>query len=166
MQDPINRHLGTIPQLCRAISSQLRHVSTIGKKLVKQQYLLYMSPQYGEVRPTSGCDRFVSLGHPGNFNGFRVSAALLHGTLVVGIIQTAALNRGRHLYSAGWPSRWHWPTFLVLLFFVCRKIYPLIQIKLVHVNSSLQCPVTGHCNGELIWHSQCLILPSLVSYSQ
>jgi len=38
-----NRHLGTIAQLCRAISSQRRHVSTIGKKLVKQQYLLYMS---------------------------------------------------------------------------------------------------------------------------
>ena len=49
-----NRHLGTIAQLCRAISSQLRHVSTIGKKLVKQQYLLYKSPQYGELRPTSG----------------------------------------------------------------------------------------------------------------
>jgi len=29
-------HLGTIAQLCRAISSQLRHASTIGKKLVKQ----------------------------------------------------------------------------------------------------------------------------------
>ena len=29
-----NRHLCTIPQLCRAISSQLRHVSTIGKKLL------------------------------------------------------------------------------------------------------------------------------------
>ena len=27
-----NRHFGTIAQLCRAISSQLRHVSTIGKK--------------------------------------------------------------------------------------------------------------------------------------
>ena len=27
-----NRHLATIAQLCRAISSQLRHVSTIGKK--------------------------------------------------------------------------------------------------------------------------------------
>jgi len=38
-----NRHLGTIAQLCRAISSQLRHVSTIGKKLLKQQYLLHMS---------------------------------------------------------------------------------------------------------------------------
>jgi len=27
-----NRHLGTIEQLCRDISSQLRYVSTIGKK--------------------------------------------------------------------------------------------------------------------------------------
>ena len=33
-------------------------------------------------------------------------AALLHGTLVVGVSQTAAFNRGRHLYSAGRPSGW------------------------------------------------------------
>jgi len=39
-----NRHLGAIAQLCRAISSQLRHVSTIGKRVIKQQYLLQMSP--------------------------------------------------------------------------------------------------------------------------
>ena len=45
-------------------------------------------------------------GTPANFNGFRVLAALMHGTLVVGVIQTAALNRGRYLYSAGRPSRW------------------------------------------------------------
>ena len=57
-----NSHLGTIAQLCRDISSQLRQVSTIGKKLGKQQYLLHMSPQYGELRPTSSSDRFVSLG--------------------------------------------------------------------------------------------------------
>jgi len=38
-----NRHLGTIAQLCWEMSLQLRHVSTIGKKLDKQQYLLYMS---------------------------------------------------------------------------------------------------------------------------
>ena len=36
-------------------------------------------------------------GTSGNFNGFRVLAALLHGNLVVGVSQTAALNRGRHL---------------------------------------------------------------------
>jgi len=45
-------------------------------------------------------------GTPGNFNGFRVLAALLHGALVVGVSQTAALNRGRHVHSAGRPSRW------------------------------------------------------------
>ena len=45
-------------------------------------------------------------GTPRNFNGFHGLAALLHGTLVVGVSQTAALNRGRHLYSAGRPSRW------------------------------------------------------------
>jgi len=50
MQDAKNRHLCTIVQLCRAISSQLRHVSTIGKKLVKQQYLLQISPQYAMKR--------------------------------------------------------------------------------------------------------------------
>ena len=44
-----DRHLGTIAQLCRAISSQLRHILTIGKNLVKQQYLLHMSPQYGDL---------------------------------------------------------------------------------------------------------------------
>jgi len=41
-KSPKNRHLGAIPQLCWAISSQLKHVSTIGKKLVKQQYVLHM----------------------------------------------------------------------------------------------------------------------------
>ena len=29
-----NRHLGTIAQICMAMSSQLRHVSTIGKNLL------------------------------------------------------------------------------------------------------------------------------------
>ena len=48
----------------------------------------------------------LDLGNPANFNGFRVLAASLHGALVLGVSQTATLNRGRHLYSAGWPSRW------------------------------------------------------------
>jgi len=45
-------------------------------------------------------------GAPANFNGFRVLAALLHGTPIVGVSQTAALNRRRDLYSARRPSRW------------------------------------------------------------
>ena len=55
-------------------------------------------------------------GTPGNFDGFRVLAVLLHGTLAVGVSQTAALNRGRHLYSAGRPSRWALAHILVSFF--------------------------------------------------
>jgi len=66
-KEPKNRHLGTIAQFCRAISSQLRHVSTMKNKLVKQQYLLQMFPQYGKLRPTTGWDRSGSLGHPCKF---------------------------------------------------------------------------------------------------
>jgi len=43
IQDAKNRHFGTIGQLCRAVSSQLRHVSTTEKKLVKHRYLPHMS---------------------------------------------------------------------------------------------------------------------------
>jgi len=71
MQDPKKspeiRHLGTIAELCWAISSQLRHVSTVRKKLVKQQCLLHMSSQYGEHRPTNSWDRFTSLVHLSKF---------------------------------------------------------------------------------------------------
>jgi len=47
------------------------------KNLVKQQYLLHMSSQYGELRLTSGWDLLASLVHPPNFNRFRILASLL-----------------------------------------------------------------------------------------
>jgi len=63
MQDAKNRRLGTIAQFCQAISLQIRHVSTIGKKLGNLQ-CLHISLQYGELQPTSGWDLFVSFGAP------------------------------------------------------------------------------------------------------
>jgi len=58
-------------------------------------------------------------GTPSYFNGYRVLAALLHGSLVVDVSQTfAALNRGRHLCSAGRPSRWALVHILVFLCFM------------------------------------------------
>ena len=71
------------------------------KKFFKQQYLPHLSSQYGELQPTNGWDPFGSLGHPSKFQRFRVLAALLHGTGRQP--NFAALNRGRHLYSAGRP---------------------------------------------------------------
>jgi len=73
-------------------------------------------------------------GTPANFNGFRVFfAAILHGTLVASVSQTAALNRGRHLYSAGRPSRWalaHISSFK-LVFTACGSLMsvPVILLR-------------------------------------
>jgi len=104
--DAKNRYIGTIEQLCRAISSQLRHLLTIGKKLLNSNIsstcplnMVNFGLLTAEI-----CGRVW--GTPANFNGFRVLAALLHGALVVGVSQTLRLNSRRHRYSAGPPSRW------------------------------------------------------------
>jgi len=77
---------------------QIRHISTIEKNLLSSD----ISPTYPYNMVNFGplAAEIISLiwGTPANFNGFRVLAALLHS-------QTAALSRGRHLYSAGRPSR-------------------------------------------------------------
>jgi len=66
LKSPKNRHLGTIGQLCPAISSQLMNVSTIGKKSCWTAISPPHVPQYGE-RPTNGWDLLASLGHPNKF---------------------------------------------------------------------------------------------------
>jgi len=110
-----NRHPGTI---ARAICSQLRRVSTIGKNLLSSNISSTCPHNMVNLGPLAA--EIVSLvwGTPANFNGFRVFAALLHGTLVVGVSQTASLNRERHLYSAGRPSRWaltHISSFILFI---------------------------------------------------
>jgi len=112
-----NRNLGTIAQLCPAISLQLRHISTIGKKLLSSNISSTCPPQYGELRPTSGWDRSGSLRHPCKFQ--RVSRL---GSVTARHCSSgrqpnfAALNRGCHLYRPmrqGGHHVGHWPTFLV-----------------------------------------------------
>jgi len=73
-----NRHLRTIAQLCRTISCQLRHASTIAKELIKQQYLLHMSSQYGKFVPLTDEIGWPVWGTPANFDGFRLMASLLY----------------------------------------------------------------------------------------
>ena len=86
--DAKNCRLRTIAQLCRAISSQLRHVSTIGKNFLSGN--MSSTCPYNMVNFGPLAAEIISLvwGTPGNFNGFRVLAALLHGTLVVSVSQT------------------------------------------------------------------------------
>jgi len=106
-KSPKNRHLGIIAQVCRATSSQLKHISTIEKKLAKQQCLLHMISQYGELRLTSGWDLLASLRHPCKFQRIsRLGSVTARHSSSGRQTNFAALNRGRHLYSAGRPSRW------------------------------------------------------------
>ena len=56
-------------------------------------------------------------GTPTNFNGFWVLAALLHTSSSGRQPNFAALNRGRHLCSAGRPSGWALAHILVIVFF-------------------------------------------------
>jgi len=127
-----NRNFGTITQLCRAVSSQRRHASTIGKKNFLNNNTSSTCPHnmvnFGLLTAEICCRVW---GTPANLNGFRVLAALLHGTLVVGVSQTAALNRGHHLYSAGRRSRWalaHILVFFILCYFCiyCIMMYCIV----------------------------------------
>ena len=89
------------------------------KILVKQQYLLYMPHNMVNFGPLAA--EIVSLvwGTPGNFNGFRVLAALLHGTLVVGVSQITLRRwtEGDTYMRQGGHHVGHSPTFLVFFFF-------------------------------------------------
>jgi len=67
-----------------------------------------------ELRPTSGWDRSGTLGHPCKFQRVRVLAALLHGTLVVGVSQILRRwTEGATYIRQGGHHVGHWPTFLV-----------------------------------------------------
>jgi len=87
MQDPKKSpkicHLGTVVQLCQAISSQVRHISTVGKKLLSSN-ISFIRPHnmvnFGQLAAEI-CRRLW--GTPANFNEFCISVVLLHGCGVV-----------------------------------------------------------------------------------
>jgi len=82
MQDPKitkNRNLGTIAQLCSAVSSKLRHVSTIEQKFLNGNTSSAFPRNMVNFGPLTAEIGSGVWGTPANFNGFRVLAALLHG---------------------------------------------------------------------------------------
>jgi len=102
-----NHHLGTIAQLCRAISSQLSHVSTIGKKIVSSNMSSrcpHNIVNFGGFQPLAAEIDLTVWGTPANFNGFRDLAAFTAQQSSSECQPNfAALNKGRHLCSAGRP---------------------------------------------------------------
>ena len=65
-----------------------------------------MSSQYGELRLTNGWDLWASLGHPCKFQRISRLGSVTARHSSGRQPNFAAFNRGRHLYSAGRPSRW------------------------------------------------------------
>jgi len=80
-----NRHLGTIAQFCRAISSQLRQVSTIGKNLLSSNMSSRCPHNIVNFDPLAAEIGLPVWGTPANFNGFCDLAALLHCSQVVSV---------------------------------------------------------------------------------
>ena len=113
-----NRHLRTIAQLCWAI---WLHILTLKRKVVKQQYLLHMSLQHGERRPTNDWDRFGSLGHRSKFQ--RVSR--------LGIVTAlTSLNGGQPNFAQCLAVSWAGTLYIYIL-----GLLPLREF--CHVQNSL-----------------------------
>jgi len=111
--DATNRHLGTIAELCEAISSQLRYVWTIGKR----NCLTTIPPPYNTMKfgPVVAQIDLRVWNMPANCNKFRVLAALLHGTLLVGVSWTLRCwTQGATYTRQSGHDVGPWPTFIVI----------------------------------------------------
>jgi len=138
IQDAKNRHFSTIAQLCRAVSSQLRHVSTIGKKLLNTDTSSTCPHNMVNFGLLTAEIPLASLGHSFQFQ--RLSCL---GSVTARHFNSerppnfAALNRGHHLYSAGRPSRWALAHILVLLILHDAPVYI--------------CQLSGQCKIAIIY---------------
>ena len=97
------------------------------KKSVEQQYILHVcTAQYGELRPTNGWDRFGSLGHSSKFQPVSHLGSVTAWHCSSGRQPNfAEFHRGRHLYSAGRPSRWALAHILVNWRFTANSLLSL-----------------------------------------
>jgi len=147
-----NRHPRTIARLCRAVSSQLRHVSTMGKTLVKRQYLFHLSSQYAELWSIYGWDLFTSLGHPSKFQ--RVSR--------LGFVTAPTSLNGRQ------------PNFAQCLALSCAGILYIHFRRLLHPNGILPgakftlCPnlAFSYIDSVTARHSSTERQPNFVAFSR
>jgi len=106
--DVKNRHLGTIAQFCLAISSQLKHESTIRKKLVNSNVSSTCAHNMANFSPITAEICWRVWGTPANFNGFRVLPSLLQ--------RHRSPEANQTLHDV-WPSSWllHYIDFWRLL---------------------------------------------------
>jgi len=120
--------------------------------------------QYGELSSTSGWDLLASLGHPSKFQQVsRLGSVTVRHSSSGRQPNFAALNRGRHVYSAGQPPRLAlahilhalvliknlWPNRLISVadydVFWCLRLLPILIIFMVPT-----CRICALCSIRLL----------------
>jgi len=148
LSENTGRKMCAIAQPCRTISSQLRRVSTIGKNLLHSNTTCTCPHNMVNFGPLAAEICWRIWGTPANFNGFRVLAALLHGTLVVGVIQTLRCwTEGAAYIWQGGHHVGHWRTFLVI-YYCSSSSFPLSSLPIIIIVS---------CNVLLLILSSCSV---------
>jgi len=109
--DAKNCHLRTIAQVCRAESLQLACIDNRKKNLLSSN----ISSTCPHSRLTSGWDQLGSLGHPTNFNGFRVLALLL---------QRCRSPEANQTLHDVWPSPGLLEYIYIYIYFFFRGLLP------------------------------------------
>jgi len=120
-KSPKIRHLRTIAQLCRAISSQIRYISTIRENLLNSSISSICSHSMLNFGPLTAEIDLGVWGTLANFSGFRVLASLLHRRRSMEVNQTS--------YDV-WPS-----PGLVHYIYIIGDVCPLTEF--CQVQSSL-----------------------------
>jgi len=106
-KSPKISHLGTILQLCRAISLQLSETRVFNSNV--SPTCPHNTVNFGRL---AGEICWRVWGTPAHFIGFRVLVALLHGSLIVGISQTLwRWTEGATYIRQGGYHIGHWSTF-------------------------------------------------------
>jgi len=119
-----NRHLRTIAQICRAMSSQLRHVSTIKKYVLNSNICSRCSHNMANFGPLTAEIGWRVWGTPANFDEFRVLASLL---------------QRRHSPEANQTLHDVWPSPALLHYiYIFGGSCPLVEFCQVHNSLCVQ----------------------------
>ena len=137
MQDPKNRekiaiwhHHATLPGYIFVTKA---HINNRKKNLLSSNISSRCPHNMVNFGPLVAEIGLPVWGTPVNFNSFRVLAALLHGSQVVGVSQTLRRwTEGATYIQQGGHHVGHWPTFLFVMH--CLAIHFLASAYIMHIS--------------------------------
>jgi len=142
-KSPSGHHRTTLSKLSGYIFATKAHIDNRKKNLLSSNVSSRCSHNMVNFGPLTAEISSGVWGIPANFNGFRILAALLHSTQVVSVSETLRRWTGRHLGSAGRPSRW-------ALAHISSVVYVLTP------NTATVCSLAPYTTWALSWARLCV----------